>query len=92
MRRAIIGVSAVLGALASAAYAYAGNGASISGYFGSGGNVQHAVQSHGTLAATAQSGTLPFTGLSLGLIVGAALLLVAVGVVMRRAGRRKTQQ
>ena len=90
MRKAIVGVSAVLGALASTASAYAGNGASMSGYHGNGGHVQDAVQSHGTLAATAQSGTLPFTGLSLGLIVGAALLLVAVGVVMRRAGR-KTQ-
>jgi|1186.fasta_scaffold91012_2 hypothetical protein len=34
-----------------------------------------------------QSGALPFTGLDVGVVVGVALLLIALGYGLRRAGR-----
>jgi hypothetical protein len=39
-------------------------------------------------AVAAQSGTLPFTGQSIALIVGVAVLLVVSGLMLRRATRR----
>jgi hypothetical protein len=39
-------------------------------------------------AVDAQSGALPFTGQSLALIVGVAVLLLVAGIVLRRASRR----
>lgn len=41
-----------------------------------------------TTAAAASKSSLPFTGLDLGLIVGAGLLLIAGGFVVRRMSRR----
>ena len=63
----------------------AGNGSSASAYGGSGGQVA------GTLASAPKgsSGTLPFTGLNLALIVLAALALVTVGFTLRRVSRSK---
>jgi hypothetical protein len=50
-------------------------------YGGAGGNVQGRV---------AGSGGLPFTGLDLFVVIGAALLLLAAGLTMRRLGRVKS--
>lgn len=64
--------------LAAAPAAWAG-GSSMSGYGGTAGTVQGAVQ---------KSGNLPFTGLSLTAFVIVGVLLIAVGVVVRRRGNR----
>jgi hypothetical protein len=52
------------------------------GYSGAGGQVQGDVGGAG-------SGSLPFTGLDLVLVIGAGLLLVAAGFTMRRLSRAK---
>jgi hypothetical protein len=41
-------------------------------------------------ATTTGGGTLPFTGLQLGLVVAFALVLILLGLGMRRLGRRGT--
>jgi hypothetical protein len=61
--------------------ALASGGSSMSGYGGTAGNVQGAVQ---------KSGSLPFTGLSLTAFVVLGVLLIAVGVVLRRRTSRPT--
>lgn len=61
--------------------AAAGNGPSNAVYGGNGGNVQ------GALTGTSPSGQLPFTGFDIALLVGAALLLIAVGLGVRRLAR-----
>jgi hypothetical protein len=54
-------------------------------YGGEAGVVQQGVAGVGT----GGGGTLPFTGLDLTLMLGAALLLVATGVAMRRLARSR---
>jgi len=71
-------VSAAVLALAVAPTAAAAGSSTLHGYGGNAGSVQGTVQ---------KSGTLPFTGLSLTGVVIAGLVLVAVGVVIRRMGR-----
>jgi hypothetical protein len=61
--------------------AVASNGPSNAVYGGNGGNVQ------GALTGTSPSGQLPFTGFDVALLVGAALLLIAVGLGVRRLAR-----
>lgn len=53
-------------------------------YGGEGGNVQGQLDQGGAAAG----GVLPFTGIDLALAFGAGLLLIAVGIVLRRVGRR----
>jgi hypothetical protein len=72
-------------ALAPVTAALAAGGATSAGYAGPAG-VQGALQKSG--AATGH-GTLPFTGLSLLLVVVVGAALIAVGFVLRR-GRRAT--
>jgi hypothetical protein len=72
----LYGIAALALMLAPSAAA-AGN-STLHGYGGSAGSVQGTVQ---------KSGTLPFTGLSLVAVVVAGLVLVAIGVLIRRVGR-----
>jgi hypothetical protein len=70
-------------ALTTAATALAsGSGSVLHAYGGAG--------AYGAKLNTAapQSGTLPFTGLDLGVALAVAVGLVVLGIVMRRAGRR----
>jgi hypothetical protein len=55
------------------------------GYGGVGGSVQGDVEGGGAGGA----GALPFTGLDLMLIVGAGVLLLAAGLMLRRYGRAR---
>jgi hypothetical protein len=71
-------VGAAVLALVAAPAAAAAGGSTLHGYGGSAGAVQGTVQ---------KSGSLPFTGLSLTGVLIAGLVLVAVGVVIRRMGR-----
>lgn len=92
MRKTAVGISSLLVALLGSGSALAASGgALVSGYGGEGGNAQNQVAGvQGAVQSSAQSGALPFTGLSLALIVGAAVLLVVLGLVLRRAVRPQT--
>jgi hypothetical protein len=86
MKRILTCIVAVVTGLTLAAGAFAAGGSILSGYGGEGGNSVHAVSpASGTIATP--SGTLPFTGLDLSLIVIGALLLVATGILIRRSNR-----
>jgi hypothetical protein len=86
VRKTAVGISSLVAALIGSGSALA-SGAVVSGYGGEGGNAQNDVAG---AHASAQSGALPFTGLSLALIVGAALLLVVLGLVLRHVVRPQT--
>jgi hypothetical protein len=75
-------------ALALAPAALGAGGAASEGYGGAGGNVQNEVSQGAAPSAVAHSGSLPFTGLDLALLVVGGVALVAVGVGVRRAARR----
>jgi hypothetical protein len=77
----------VCAVLVLAPSALAGGGAAGKGYGGSAGNVQNQV---GTGNAAGASGSLPFTGLDLALLVAGGATLLVVGAGMRRAARRRT--
>jgi hypothetical protein len=85
---------AVVAALAVAAPAYAQNAVS-DAYAGKGGGIVGTVDSgNGPTASTPQqvttsgsNGSLPFTGLDIGLLAVGGVLLVGVGVVLRRVAR-----
>ena len=87
-----------LALLVSAPAFAAGNGLSKAVYHNRGHKVQHLVTkpsktTSGTKAATAGAkastrGTLPFTGLDLGVVAGASLLLVGTGFTVRKLGRK----
>jgi hypothetical protein len=66
---------AIVAFVALASTALAGSGTSLSGYGGEGGKIQATV-THG--------GTLPFTGLDLGLVAAVAVFAVVAGVAVRR--------
>jgi len=61
--------------------AVAGVGTSVSAYGGDAGRAQASV------AGAVNGSTLPFTGVNLGLIVLAGLVLVAAGLILRRRAR-----
>ena len=63
------------------------------GYLGAAGNVQNAVgptTPTGVLAETGTAGQLPFTGTDLIVFTAVGLVLIAAGVSMRRASRRRS--
>jgi hypothetical protein len=87
-------ISAVFAlSLVLAPAAFAGGGSAGGGYGGAGGNVQQQVGGSqgagaGTLGSSSSSGSLPFTGLDLGLLVAGGAVLLVVGATIRRAARR----
>jgi len=96
-------VLAVLVLSAPAAYAAGGGPATNQGYPGAtkppahhkthGGNAGMA-GAHQTVAGAVKSaragGSLPFTGMQLGLVVLVGMLLIGGGVVLRTSGRNRT--
>lgn len=86
MKRFVVGVFLALLIVVPAAGAASGSGATTTQYGG-----QSGIQ--GTLGESATdpttSGTLPFTGLDLGVIVLAGIVLVVMGVSLRRFARRE---
>lgn len=84
-RVTVVLVGLLLVALALAPFAAAGNGTSKAGYGG-----DSAVQA--TLVESTQAssaGSLPVTGIDLGLLVAGGVVLLAVGLGMRRLGRQR---
>jgi hypothetical protein len=75
---------AVVTALLFVSVALAGGSSSESGYSNTAGVVQKTV---GTKHTTHASGTLPFTGVNLALFVAAGVVLVVLGVALRRVSR-----
>ena len=87
MRRIGIAGMAVLGALSVVSVALAGGDASTSGYSNIAGLVQKKVSAP-TTHTTHVTGTLPFTGANLALFALAAVVLVALGIGLRRVSSR----
>jgi hypothetical protein len=75
---------AVLSVLAIAPTALAG---SVKAGYGGGAGVQNEV---GQTAGVAAGGSLPFTGLDLALLVIGGLMLLVLGMFLRRAAKRTT--
>jgi len=69
-------------ALAPAAFA----AGSVKAGYGGGAGVQDEVQAAGVAAG----GSLPFTGLDLALLVAGGLILLVMGMFLRRAAKRTT--
>jgi hypothetical protein len=94
MKRLALLMAVVAVALAVAAPAYAQNAVSDT-YAGKGGGIVGTVDSgSGPTASTPQqvqvasdNGSLPFTGLDIGLLAVGGVMLVGVGVVLRRVAR-----
>jgi hypothetical protein len=80
MKRLVI----IFGCLVTAVVVYApvalAQQSSVDGYGGGAGGIQSEVESGG-------GGSLPFTGLDLGLLIGGGLVLLAVGLGLRRFAR-----
>jgi hypothetical protein len=79
-RLVIIGISVVAALTVWAPIALAQQ-SSVDGYGGGAGGIQSDVEGGGG------GGSLPFTGLDLGLLIGGGLLLLAVGFGLRRLSR-----
>jgi len=82
--RYFFGAVVVPGALALAPAALAAG--SVKAGYGGGAGVQDEVQAAGVAA----SGSLPFTGLDLALLVAGGLILLVMGMFLRRAAKRTT--
>ena len=59
-----------------------GQGSSVQGYSGAGGQIQSSVGDPGTATAQVDSGSLPFTGMDLMLMAVGALVLLAAGIAV----------
>ena len=90
--RIYIGLTTLVMGLVAAPSALAA-GSAVETYSGVGGGTLAGVSS-GTNGATAATdpGSLPFTGLDVGLLIGGGLLLVMIGVGMARLARRVDPQ
>lgn len=70
--------------LATTPSAFAAANKAPAGYSGVHANVQNAVASAGATASNSSSGSLPFTGFDVTLMVVGVLVLVLVGAALRR--------
>ena len=88
-RLPLISIAAAIIAMAFSSVAMAAD-SSVATYAGSGGNVQSKIQASDQGTATDPGGSLPFTGLDLGLAAGGGLLLLGAGaMVTALAGRTR---
>lgn len=86
--RLAITVLTVISALVWLPAAIAARTPKVEAYGGTAGGSEQIVDGAG-VGGVATGGALPFTGLDLGLIVAGAVLLVILGVVLRRAARER---
>ena len=86
LRCLMVSVCAVL-ALAPTALGAGASGSAGQGYGGQGG-VQNEVNRGAANAVSGASGSLPFTGLDLALLVAGGVSLLVVGAGLRRAAKR----
>jgi hypothetical protein len=91
MRNFLAIAVSILALLAIASPAWAGN-PNDTQYGNLAGKTKAPIGTHGVLASPTVQGTLPFTGLELGFVAGAALIVVAGGAGLRWLGRKQTQQ
>jgi hypothetical protein len=84
LRTGVLVLGGVSTALVFTALAVAGVATSVSAYGGEGGRAQASV------AGAVNASNLPFTGVNLGLIVLAGIVLVAAGLLLRRRARSTT--
>ena len=91
MRTRVVIVVLVLGLIFAAHGLAAGNGSSDTVYGSSAGKVQSVITSTKAVVsskAAVKGNTLPFTGLDLGVIFGAGLVLLGTGFGLRRLTRK----
>jgi hypothetical protein len=89
--RIYIGLTTLVMGLVAAPSAIAA-GSAVDTYSGSGGASLAGVSGGASGSSTATDpGSLPFTGLDVGLLIGGGLLLVLIGVGMARLARRVPQ-
>jgi len=94
-------VSAILAAALILPAASLAQGSSVDGYGGSGGEVQSSLDSgsggsansggSASGSASASGGSLPFTGLDLGWMIGGGIVLIGAGIAMGRTASRAPQ-
>lgn len=97
MKKALALVATVLALLVAVPFAAAAGGSSsvLNGYNQVAAQNTGVQSGGGSLGATSPTtgspttGTLPFTGLDLGLVAGAGIVLLGVGVSLRRLARTK---
>lgn len=88
--RTLLLIVVCLTVLVGASSAYADSSTILSGYGSTGSNAVVEVkgaQAAPPKAVAASDGTLPFTGSELGMVAGGAILLLGMGLVLRRIGR-----
>jgi hypothetical protein len=86
--RIVFGVAVLVAALAVTAGALAGSGSLVSGYGGTKAANITVKPQHSSNSTS--GGTLPFTGVDLGLAVGGAMALILVGTGLRRSARKSS--
>jgi hypothetical protein len=90
MRRFVVGVATLVVALALAGAALAGGGGQkAQGYQGPGESVQGELQ-QGVAGVSTSSGTLPFSGQDLTLLIVGGIALILVGTGFYRLSRRQS--
>jgi len=85
--RIYIGLTTLVMGLVAAPSALAA-GSAVDTYSGTGGASLAGVSSGASGGTATDPGSLPFTGLDVGLLIGGGLLLVLIGVGMARVARR----
>jgi hypothetical protein len=82
MTRFLVVAATSAAALVWSGVAFGSGSAAAQGHAGTAGNVQNALAQSG-------SGALPFTGLNIVLLVAAGILLLSMGVTIRRLSRAR---
>ncbi len=89
--RMYVGLTTLVVALMAAPTAFGADSA-VETYGGAGGASAAGVASGASGGSASDPGSLPFTGLDVGLLIGGGLMLVLIGVAMARLARRAGPQ